>query len=175
MTGRLRWAGAVPAGLGWIFLARLVQDGASEYALNPPLSAPPLVVAALLLPFRAGLAVLTLVLLLHDSGQGIPFGLSATVALPVYVVLFRLRHHFSKDSVWSQAALAGGLTPLLHAGSVFFLGLAGGPLADRSAGILAETVIGVLLAALFTPWLASLSAAFLKISGANSDPEAIEP
>ncbi len=165
MMRHLRWSGAVLAGLAWVFLSRLAQDSAAAYALHLPLTAPPLVVCALLLPFRPGAVVLTLTLLLYDAGLGVPFGLSATLALPVYALLFRIRHHLMQSSALVQASLALALTPALHAAFAAALHLAGRPLPADTLGFLTEILAGVALASLFTPWLGSLTVAVLRLFG----------
>lgn len=174
MTRRLRWSGSVLAGLGWVFLARLAQDPASSCSLQLPLSATPLVVCALLLPFRAGAVALTLVLLLHDAGRPVPFGLSATLALPAYVMLFRIRRHLARESAAVQAGLALALTPALHVAQAVALTLAGRLLPADTLGFLTEILAGAALAALFTPWLGVFMPAVLARFGVRLEREEVE-
>lgn len=163
----LRWSAAVLAGLGWIFLTRLAGDLCAPLALHLPLMAPPVVVIALRLPHRPGVVALTLVALLHDAASGIPFGLTASLALPLHFILFRIRNHLSADASLTAAALAFAITPALWLGTALALTLAGHPAPADLRGIATEVILGSVLAALATPWLAGFTLSLLRAFGVH--------
>ncbi len=165
----LRWSAAVLAGLGWIFLTRLAGDLCAPWALQLPLMAPPLVVTALRLPYRPGAFALALIALLYDAALGIPFGLSASLALPLHLILFRIRHHLTADAALTGAALAFTITPALWLGTALALTLSGSPLPADLSGVLTEVALGAALAALGTPWLAGFTLSLLRLFGVSLD------
>lgn len=148
-----RWSIIILAGLAWVFLARLADDGAATLRLAPILIASPLVTTALLLPYRAGLVTLLTIALLLDAGTGIPFGLSATLLAPVHLILHRLRHQVPRDSVAIATLLAACITPALWIARTILLHWQGYPLPGDLAGALSEITLSTLLVIPGTAWL----------------------
>jgi len=162
----------VLAGLCWVFLARLAGDFVAPYALTLPLMAPPLTVAALRLPRRAGAITLALVALLYDAGTGLPFGASATVALPLHALLYAARQRLAADSGLLLALVAAALTPVMHFGVAAVIGrVSGRGMTDDLFGFASEIVAGCVLAGIATPWLAGLTNAMLRAFGIGRETE----
>lgn len=162
MTGRaLRLSGAVLAGLAWLFVARLGADLFSQKGLTPVWFAPPVVVFALRLPHVAALVCLALTCLLHDATLAIPFGITASIALPAAAVLLRFRHHLRRNSRAQAAAGVFALTPGLHLAWCVALSLTGRVTPHEPRALLIEIAASTLLSTLATPWLADLTDALL--------------
>lgn len=173
MTHAIRWSAAVLAGLCWVFLTRLAGDLVAPWALSIPLMAPPVVVAALRLPFRGGLVALALIALLHDAGTGMPFGLTASLALPLHGILYAVRRHIAAASPLTLAALAVALTPAMHLMTGVGIHLATGrPMASDLGGFVVETVLGCIACALAAPWLSGFTLALLRTFGVDTEAEA---
>lgn len=166
MKSDLRLSAAVFAGLAWLFVANLFSDLLSLAALTPVWVVPPLVVFAMRLPLRACLTCLALVALLHDATLAIPFGLTASVTLPVAAILHRLRRHFNHGSRPQAAAIAFALTPTVHIVTALALSASGESLPADAHGVAVEIAVGALVSALATPWLADLTDALLALFGA---------
>ena len=175
MTAAIRWSAAVLAGLCWVFLARLAGDFVAPWAMTLPLMAPPVIVAALRLPFRPGLVTLALVALLYDAGTGAPFGLSASIALPLHGILYGVRRHLAVDSPAALAAPALALTPAMHiVATVVTHRVVQRPLADDLGGFFLETAVACVLSAAATPWLAGLTLSLLGTFGVDTAEEAFQ-
>lgn len=166
MRSDFRLSAAVFAGLAWLFVANLFSDLLAAHTLTLVWMVPPLVVFALRLPLRAALTCLGIVALLHDATLAIPFGLTASIALPVAAVLHRLRRHFNPGSRRQAAAVAFALTPTLHIVTVLTLAATGKPLPADAHGVALEIALGTLASACATPWLADLTDAMLALFGA---------
>jgi len=127
----LRWLPAPAAALLWVWLAGLVQP------LLSPSGALLWTDAALLLAparfFPRTPAVLTVLVagLFADATRGGPFGLSASVLLPVLLVLLRLRPRMANwdAAAWTGLAAAINSALLLVCSAVWTLDLA----RDRAA------------------------------------------
>ena len=169
MRADLRPGIAVAAGLAWLFVARLCTDLLAPHALTPLWIVPPVVVFSLLLPRRAALICLAIVCLMHDATLAIPYGLSATLALPVAAMLHRIRRHVNTHSRRQIAALAFAITPTLHLAFVLAITLAGWPLPADLHGLMLEMAIGTVASALASPWLADFTSALLRLVGVVAD------
>lgn len=170
MTGGIRWSSVVLAGLCWVLLTRLGSDLLSGHALTLQLIAPPLVVASLFLPYRAGAVSLALVALLMDAASGAPFGLTATLALPAHLFLFRIRRQLTPVTRLTGAGLALAVAPATHLAYVAGMAVATRVMPSDTVGLLLETGLAAVVSALATPWLTGLTFALAGAFGLNLDP-----
>ena len=169
MTGGIRWSAAVLAGLCWVFLTRLGTDLISGHGLTLQLIAPPLVVSALYLPYRAGAVTLGLVALLYDAASGAPFGITASIALPAHLLLFRIRRQLTPVNPLTGAGLALAVAPALHLGFVGGLAIGAREMPSDTIGLLLETGLVAVVSALATPWLTGLTLSALDLFGITLD------
>lgn len=151
----------VLAGLAWVFMARLADDLSASACLSPTLIAGPLVVTAILMPYRSGLITLMLVTLLLDAGTGMPFGLSATMLAPTHLLLHRLRHQIVGNSAAIATLIAACITPAIWIARTLLLRWQGYPLPLDLAGAMVEILVSILLVIPSTAWLFSLYRALI--------------
>lgn len=169
MRPNLSTAGAVLAGLAWLFVARLFTDLLAPLALTPTWIVPVVIVFTFRLQLREMLIGLALVCLLHDATLAIPFGLSASLALPVAAILHRVKRHLNTSSRRQAAAVAFALTPTIHLAFVLAVSLSGMPLPADARGLATEMTLATVTSALATPWLANLTDGMLSLFGARRD------
>lgn len=174
MERALPWSGAVLAGVVWLFLARLISDELARFALTPVFWAAPLVVFSFALPRRVALVVLAVVMLLHDAVRPGPFGMSASLVLPVAAVLLRWRELFHRESRRQTAAIAFVLTPSLHILLAVAMGVAGRGLPEDTGGFFAEMLIGAMVSGLGAPWLYDFTVVLVRLFGAQPESERSE-
>lgn len=172
MKPDLRLSAAVFAGLVWIFVVNLFIDLLSSAAVATLWIVPPLVALTMRLPLRATLVCLALVALLHDATLPVPFGITASVALPAAACLHGVRRHLNTRSRRQAAAVAFAISPTLHITTVLAMAAAGCPLPQDAAGLAIEIAAGTLVAAIATPWLANLTDAMLRAFGFADDAHA---
>ncbi|MDR1818336.1 MAG: hypothetical protein LBR07_09275 [Puniceicoccales bacterium] len=109
MISALRWLPALFCALLWAWLPELVRPAFSAAGLALWTDAGLLLLPALSFPARPACAVVLAGALCADAARGGPFGLSASVLLPVLLVLIHFRPVILR---WSAVAWLGFITCL---------------------------------------------------------------
>jgi hypothetical protein len=120
MRTAVKWLPCAAAALLWVFLTGLVQPYLSRFGILLHTDAALLLAPARHFPRRPAAVIVLLGALAADTFRACPFGLSASLLLPLLFVLllFQEKLRALSDSLW--LALVAGLNTLLYGLCAFF-------------------------------------------------------